>query len=55
MCFLHRFSETGDFSQFAQAQTVADGPCKALNNGMADVAGAAVNGWINSPGHERRR
>ncbi|CAK9039587.1 Uncharacterized membrane protein YlbC [Durusdinium trenchii] len=25
----------------------------ALNNGIADVAGAAVNGWINSPGHER--
>ena len=31
-----------------------DGPCKALNNGIADVAGAAVKGWINSPGHERR-
>ena len=27
---------------------------KALNNGIADVAGAAVKGWINSPGHERR-
>lgn len=25
----------------------------ALNNGIADVAGAAVKGWINSPGHER--
>ncbi|CAJ1385815.1 unnamed protein product, partial [Effrenium voratum] len=25
----------------------------ALNNGISDVAGAAVKGWINSPGHER--
>ena len=26
---------------------------EALNNGVADVAKVAVDGWIKSPGHEK--